>query len=75
MPARLKSAPVCNMMGWVCFWSALEEIPESLLPSTHTYLQLKAMGRIEMEDHDTSHHYMYSLHIAAALLLVMEAIK
>lgn len=78
LPARLKSAPDCNMTCWVCIWSALgalEEIPESLLPSTQTYLQLKAMGRTDMEDHDTSHHYMYSFHIAAALFPVMEAIK
>lgn len=30
---------------------------------------------MDVEDHDTYHHYIYSFHIVAALFLVMEAIK
>lgn len=36
---------------------------------------VKGHGETDMEDHDTSHHYMCSFHIVAALFLVMEAIK
>lgn len=41
MPARLKSAPVCNVMCWACVWpaqGAVEETHQPLLPSTQTYL-------------------------------------
>lgn len=58
-----------------CIWSALEENPESLLLFTQIYIQLKAMGRTDMEDHHTSHHYMYFFCIVATLFPMMEAIK
>lgn len=66
------------MMCWACVWpaqGALKETNQTLLPSTQAYLQLKAMEVMDVEDYDTSHCYIYSSFIVAALFLEMEAIE
>lgn len=66
--AKLSSSLQHDVLGLHLVSSeALEGISEFLLPSTQTYLELKAMGRTDMEDHDASHHSMYYFHIVAAI--------
>lgn len=53
----------------------MEETHQSLFPSIQKYLYLKARGEMDMEDYDTSYHYIDSSFIVAALFLEMEAIE
>lgn len=75
MPARLKTAAVCNMMCLGVLLVSTGGNPCVSAPIYPDTPSVKGHGETDMEDHDTSHHYMCSFHIVAALFLVMEAIK
>lgn len=53
----------------------MEETHQTVLPSIQAHLRLKAIGVTGMEDYDTSHCYIDSFFIVAALFLEIGAIE